>query len=316
MTMYRRTAGAVLQPAVPSSMFSHLPVFPSAEEALVSDFETTIVAGVAFSPHAKSIASIASVFARRLSARLAFVHVGEEDAEARERLQSLLGAAGVTDEHELVLRSGNPADVLLEVATEKNAGLLIMGGMESEGMLERIFGSVARKVARRALCPVLLIPLDVRTSPSLDHVILGIRYGEDLDSVLQFTLELLRSAGKSRLHIVQESDFASRLAARYIDDEERAEFRKSQKSALTDMLSVHDFSGIDLQVAVLDESAEGVALVEYARKTDADLVITQAPSRSLTLRDRLITHPAEALLFMLPCGILLYRCGADAGEEE
>ncbi|MFA6235426.1 MAG: universal stress protein [Bacteroidota bacterium] len=278
--------------------------------------ETTIVAGVAFSPHAQLIASTAFVLARRLSARVVFIHVGSEDVETRQRLNTVLREAEITGDCELVLRPGNPAEILLDVADELHADLLITGALESEGMLQTLFGSVARKVARRAHCPVLLLPLNVHTVPRLDNVVMGVRSGESVDSMLNFTLKLIRSAGQSKLHIVQESDYALRLAARYVDEREREEFESRQRSSLADALSVYDFSGIHLEVAVLDDTAEGIGLAEYARNNGADLVVTQAPSRALTLRDRIITHPAESVLVNLPCGILLYRSESKSAGKE
>ncbi len=277
----------------------------------MSERESTIVAGVAFSPHAQLIASSAFVFARRMAARVVFVHVGEEDAETRARLQTMLRAAEGAGECELILRPGNPEDVLLDAAQEVGAQLLITGALESEGMLQRIFGSVARKVARRAKCPVLLLPLNVQSIPRLDRVVLGVHSGEDITAMLRFTLMLLRTAGKSRLHIVQEADFMNRLAARYVDDGEREAFENQQRGALADTLSVYDLSGVDVEAEVLDDSAEGVAIMEYARTIGADLVITQAPPRALTILDRFTSHPADSVLFSLACGILLYRVQAD-----
>jgi nucleotide-binding universal stress UspA family protein len=282
----------------------------------VSEQLPTIVAGVAFSPHAGLIASTAFEFARRLHARVVFVHVGEDREETRTRLRELLRAANVSSDCELLLRSGDPADVLIGAAEEEQADLLVTGALETERMIQRIFGSVARKVARRATCPVLLLPLNVNIIPRLDRVVLGVRTGEDISAMLQFALKLLHSAGKSRLHIVQEADYMNRLAARYVDDDDIEQFESMQRSMLADTLSEYDFSGVDVHVEVLDDSAEGIAIVEYARNTGADLVITQAPPRALTLRDRFITHPAESVLFSLPCGILLYRAmGEWAGTE-
>lgn len=282
----------------------------------MSDRESTIVAGVAFSPHAQIIASTAFEFARRLDARVVFVHVGDDDAENRHRLREMLRAANIDTECELILRTGDPADVLTGAAEELEAELLVTGALETEGMFQRIFGSVARKIARRAQCPVLLLPLNVHSVPRLDRVVLGVRKGEDFSEMLQFTLHLLHTAGKSHLHIVQEADYANRLAARYVEDSELEEFESMQRSMLADLLAEYDFTGVDVDVEVLDDSDEGIAIVEHARNIGADLVITQAPPRALTLRDRFITHPAESVLFSLPCGILLFRPMDEEEETE
>ena len=280
----------------------------------VSDRTDVVVAGVAFSPHAQLIAATGSRFSSLLGAKTVFVHVGEEGEETRTHLSNVLREAGVHSDCELVLRSGSPEDVLLDIAEERDAILLVTGALEEEGMFRRIFGSVARKIARRAECQVLLIPVTVTRVPRLENVVLGVRFGEDITPMLKYTLKLLRAAGQSRLHIVQETDFADRLAARYVADRNRDEFESDQQSALVDYLSVYDLTDFDVVVEVLDESAEGIAIVEYARKIGADLVVTQAPSRALTLWDRVLTHPAESAMTSLPCGMLLFREETDKEE--
>lgn len=281
----------------------------------MSDRTNVVVAGVAFSPHAQLIAATANSFSKLLGASTVFVHVGEEQDETRVRLAGVLRDAGIDGNCELLLRSGTPEDVLLDVADEYDASLLVTGALEEEGMFQRIFGSVARRIARRADCPVLLIPLHVHNVPRLENVVMGVRFGEDIATMLSYTLNLLRAAGKRRLHVVQETDYADRLAARYVDQRERDEFDSEQQRALVDYLSVYDLSDFDIEAEVLDDSTEGVAIVEYARSIGADLVITQAPSRALTFWDRVFTHPAESALASLPCGMLLFRNDADADEE-
>lgn len=281
----------------------------------MSDRTEVVVAGVAFSPHAQLIAATASRFSDLLGARTVFVHVGEEAEETRTRLAEVLPAAAVQSDCELLLRTGNPEDVLLAIAEEQQATLMVTGALEEEGMFQRIFGSVARRIARKAGCPVLLIPLNVHHVPRLENVVLGVRFDEDLAPMLSYTLRLLRAAGEHRLHIVQETDYADRLAARYIDQREREEFDSEQHRALVDYLSVYDLTDFEVEVQVLDESAEGIAIVEYARSIGADLVITQAPSRALTFWDRVFTHPAESALTSLPCGMLLFRGETDGGME-
>jgi nucleotide-binding universal stress UspA family protein len=284
-------------------------------EVSVSNNANVIVAGVAFSPSAKMIAAAASSFAILLKAKLVFVHVGEEHEETRRRLFDLLREAEVPGDFSLHLRTGTPEHVLLDVAAEVGATLLLTGALEEEGVFQRIFGSVARRIARRAECPVLLIPLHVQHVPRLHNVVLGVRFGEDLSPMLNYTLDLLRAAGRTKLHIVQETDYADRLAARYVDDRERNEFDSEQHRALVDYLSVYDLKDFDIHVQVLDDSAEGIAIVQYARDVGADLVITQAPPRALTFWDRVLTHPAESALTSLPCGMLLYREESPPSEQ-
>ncbi|MBM3161964.1 MAG: universal stress protein [Chlorobi bacterium] len=52
---------------------------------------------------------------------------------------------------------GNPADVILEKASELDVNLIIMGSHGKKGLSRLIMGSVAETVVRKADCPVLIV---------------------------------------------------------------------------------------------------------------------------------------------------------------
>ena len=266
-----------------------------------------VVAGVALSPHAPLIAIAAAAIAERLNARPVYVHAGEESELKREKLEQLLRMAGIPENHDLLIQDVDPVDAVSDTAARYDAAMIVAGALEEEGMLQRIVGSVARRIARKAECPVLLLPLQVQGLPRFERVVVGARFDDDIAPVLAYVTALLRAMGVRAFTIVQEVGFVNRLTARYASDEEREEFENDQRRILLDYLSVFDLSGFTVDVDVLEESAEGVASVDYARSVGADLLVFQAPSRSLTIWDRLFTHPAESVLSSLPCSMLLFR---------
>ena len=53
---------------------------------------------------------------------------------------------------------GFPADTLIDMSTDPTIDLMILGSTGERGWLDKLFGSVAVKVATDAHCPVLLVP--------------------------------------------------------------------------------------------------------------------------------------------------------------
>jgi nucleotide-binding universal stress UspA family protein len=76
-------------------------------------------------------------------------------AAARGRLDQL--APYPTVRVEQWLEEGDPIEVILEVAKEVNADLIVMGTHGRKGLARILLGSVAEQVGRQAPCPVLTV---------------------------------------------------------------------------------------------------------------------------------------------------------------
>ena len=55
------------------------------------------------------------------------------------------------------LRSGNPRDVIVQVATSMQADLLILGSHSKRGLLDIVLGGTAQHVSKSAPCLVVLV---------------------------------------------------------------------------------------------------------------------------------------------------------------
>jgi len=69
-----------------------------------------------------------------------------------EKLEADLGAAGV--ECKTRVDEGDPAEVVVRLATEVGADLLVIG---NKGMQRRVLGSVPNTVTHKAACSVLVV---------------------------------------------------------------------------------------------------------------------------------------------------------------
>jgi nucleotide-binding universal stress UspA family protein len=79
-----------------------------------------------------------------------------EDVDATlETAGEQVKEAGV--EVQTFAREGDPADAILDVAEERNAGLIVVGNKGMTGAKRFLLGSVPNKVSHHAPCSVLII---------------------------------------------------------------------------------------------------------------------------------------------------------------
>jgi nucleotide-binding universal stress UspA family protein len=135
---------------------------------------STVAVGTDGSPTAAEAVSAAAEIARRFDAKLVLVSAFRESGEGPSdpsgdetqwafnpvaRLREILAR----QEDELRRRGldcstlvgeGNPADVLVRLAEESGADMLVIG---NKGMQRRVLGSVPNTVTHRAPCSVLVV---------------------------------------------------------------------------------------------------------------------------------------------------------------
>lgn len=99
-------------------------------------------------------AAVARELAGRYDLPLLYVHVLDGDGAVLEA-ERLLRDASAPGAGELAIESGHPADRLVELAGELDASFLVVG---NHGPRSSLLGSISADVARRAPCPVVVVP--------------------------------------------------------------------------------------------------------------------------------------------------------------
>ncbi len=96
---------------------------------------------------------VARDLAERYELPLMYVHVldREDDAETDEELRE----ATPPNHTEVVIVHGHPADRLVTLARERRASFVVLG---NHGPRSSLLGSISADVARRATCPVVVVP--------------------------------------------------------------------------------------------------------------------------------------------------------------
>lgn len=87
------------------------------------------------------------------------LHAGVEAEDrvlVQQRLQQVV-PDGFDGPVEHLLEEGDPAEVLVRLATERKVELIVLGTHGRTGLARLLMGSVAEQVVRRAPCPVLTV---------------------------------------------------------------------------------------------------------------------------------------------------------------
>jgi nucleotide-binding universal stress UspA family protein len=89
-------------------------------------------------------------------------------AESRARLHTLAADAGLDQQHTvLAVAVGVPHRVIVEYASEHAADIIILGSHGHGPVVHFLLGSVAERVVRQSVCPVLIVPHErLRTKPT------------------------------------------------------------------------------------------------------------------------------------------------------
>jgi acetoin utilization protein AcuB len=150
-----------------------------------------ILVPVDLGPDSATLLRFATRLAARVGAEVTVLHVYAPEAAAAAlrqegvfvdlyvgRLRSELGylmaqagAAGRGDRIEVI--EGQPVEVILARARQMNAQLIVMQTHQRTGLPRLLMGSVAEGVLRRAPCPVVLVPEQIRADRPREAAAIG-----------------------------------------------------------------------------------------------------------------------------------------------
>jgi nucleotide-binding universal stress UspA family protein len=265
------------------------------------------------SPKTRAIVSATRQVALALRADIGFVHVGCPSDEWLRETTFILKESGITEpDARLIVEEGKVADTVLRVARRERADFIVAGAMEKEGPLEYFIGSAARKIVRKAECPVLLLTDPPAISSLFDPVVAAMDCDEEFDDLIRCALAMTRRNADAALHIIHEYEVPALRQG--IDDDldfrgeeqARREIQAEEDNRLLLYLGGFDLSDVRL-VRECVCGRKGWEAVEYARRTGAELLVLSAPQRRLGLLDKLFPHDVEFALQALPCSCLFYR---------
>ena len=184
---------------------------------------------------------------------------------------------------------GVAADKLIELSKDPTVDLLVLGAAGENGWIDKIFGSIAIKVATEASCPVMLIPHNAPYR-HIQHIV----YCASLDSA-------------QPKDILKAVDFAQHLAANvhfvHVNTPNVA-FELTEKFLRHNLLQHNDMPcAFDIQTIRADSVIEGIYLYTQEHNMDLIISVTHHPQ---FWEDVMHTHTSASLAWnaQLPIMIL------------
>jgi nucleotide-binding universal stress UspA family protein len=107
-------------------------------------------------------AEVARDLAERYELPLVYAHVLER-SEPGEVADEIPYEASDSNHTEFVVEYGHPADRLVSLAERRQASFVVLG---NHGPRSSLLGSISADVARRASCPVVVVPTTAEARPA------------------------------------------------------------------------------------------------------------------------------------------------------
>lgn len=294
-------------------------------------FPTKIMLATDGSEDAQRAAGLAAEISKSTESELHVVHVENEPIMAEVHVapdvqrMSTQAARQLLDEQseqvenaganiaERHLLTGTPADAVIQLAEDIEAGLIVTGSRGREGIQRLLMGSVSETIVRYAHCPVLVVR-DERVETFPTRILLATDGSEDADLALGAAVELANSTG-SELHLVT-------VALGYPDYAEEApevaeQIRSDAKVTLEEQAKNVEKAGgkvaeQHLQVAERDRPQQ---IVQVAEDIEAGLIIMG--SRGLRgLKRMLMGSVSDSVVRHAHCPVMVMRQDRQESGRE
>jgi nucleotide-binding universal stress UspA family protein len=254
-------------------LFTRAPSVEKTSQQAVPRYDTILV-GTDFSPHAEiavdtAVRLSAAFHSRRVHVAHVVPHPGEGVAF------DLMGLPQTTAIVDTETRAGSPVEALGRIAREIGADLILLGS-HGEGAVKRLFlGSVAQELVRVSPCPVLITPAITRAVRPFKNVVAGV----DLSSISLSIVEHAVAAAKPfqgavrAVTIFEEPDpFGANLAYAGLRTPPSTT-RARRRSALLRLVARVPHDGVELTPHAVEDEEPWLALLEFAERERADLVV-------------------------------------------
>lgn len=206
-----------------------------------------------------------------------------------------------------MLREGDPKDVVVQVADETNADLIVMGSRGLQGLKAILENSVSQYVFQLSSRPMLLVKDDLYTIRPIKRVMVAMDKSDSAKQGLSLAISLLRDIKGGELTLVHT---VSSLKARPFDV---ASPDPAQDPILMNAAAEVKKYGIPYKLAA-PEGKAGRRICQLAEDGNMDLIILGSPDRRPTIAkglpdlDKVLGESLTDLVRVYaPCPVLLTR---------
>lgn len=272
-----------------------------------------LLIGFAFSPNLKANVFEASRIAVQFDAEILFLHVGEKTQKKESDFKELLNSVpDAPKKQEVLWKMGSPEKRILETCVEKKVDLLLLGALKRENVLRFYLGSIARKVARKAPCSVLLMLHPAVDRVPCQHIVVNGFDNPQTQPTIKKALEVANALQTQKITLVEEIN-RSEVKVAVNDDRSlrRATIRKQRinrqeerrvQDILKDIPETQK-KNINIQTQSIF-GRRGYSIGHYARIVRADLLVMNAQEEG-RFWQRFFPKDLEHILDELPTNVLI-----------
>ncbi len=304
----------------------------------LEDGVKTILLAVDFSQPTQRAFDAAIRAARTFGAALIILHANEEDSlfggHSSEELTNFLDdivrrrtdwmstfeqqAAELGVRARSILRDGDPAETILQVAEETDADLIVIGTQGARGLVSVLPGSVAKKVLRGADRPIMVISRMAGVAPaesggSFERIVYPTDFSEASRAGLRVA-ELLvdkTDAALTLVNVVRLPRIIPSLPGEppiMLPDRAVEHLQENFEKQMEELVAELPGDEIDSVVAVNADPAGGIC--DIASQSGVDLIVIARHSKH-GAGSMVFGHTAEKVVKTAPVPVLLFNPRVD-----
>ncbi|MFO0701300.1 MAG: universal stress protein [Nitrospira sp.] len=232
------------------------------------------------------------------------------DATRSARLALGQASTGPRTKFQTILTHGPIAHTIARTARRLKADLILMGSRGLSDIQGFLLGSVSRRVAATAPCPLLVVK---QPMPKLLRVALAVDDSKPSRAAAKFLRSRILPESTEVTILTSVESPVTDFAARYLSESQLAELKRPVRERATRLIStlrdefIKDGYPVVTQVQ-MDHVID--TIVKYVEANHDQLLVIG--SRDLTKSERLyLGSVSESLLRHAPCSVLIVR-GAHA----
>lgn len=198
--------------------------------------------------------------------------------------------------------TGRPAEMILSVADQEKADMIVLGARGLGPVKELLLGSVSHRILAHATCPTLIVN---RAMVSLSHILLAVQGPDDAEAAIRFlTTKPFKNPGE--ITVLSAEPYAQPVwPAGSPNNSLSGDLFKITERFAGDVAGRLVALGYRATPVVRTE-APGAAILKHAETTKPDLIMMG--SRGLGGVSRfLLGSVSHAVLHRAPCPVLIFR---------
>ena len=263
-----------------------------------------VAAAVTISPRMVAVLAAARHFAERLNAPLLVIHGGARAAQKEAEFRQAMFQIEMPRETRIVWNEGEPVRAIVSAAEKEGVDLLIAGALEGKEVASRSFlGAVARPLAKRAHCSVLLLTRPQIGPNPFRRIVVMTDFSGCAKTALKNALWLAEADSAELVQVVSVyTPFMQARAESGAKCEKPARKREEEEELLRDFVATAPACRVPVESKIVDTTT-GFAACDFMQSIGAELLVV--PARKHV--EGAVPSMMDWALQVTPCSLWIVR---------